>query len=230
MVKKISLGDKFGYLTVIEDLGVYKKEGTSQRRHYFKCKCSCGNEKTVNKSDMTNGKILSCGCYHSKITIKRNRRYNDYYIVNDTVIVKFSNSDKYFLCDLEDLNYIKNHSWYEDKHGYAMSNINRKKIFFHRLILNAQKGEEVDHIFQISKGVCDNRKNNLRICSHQKNMENVSLYKNNTSGYAGVIYDKSCGKWRANISVKGKCKYLGKFDDINDAIKARKKGEEKYRD
>ena len=52
------------------------------------------------------------------------------------------------------------------------------------------------------------------------------LRKNNTSGHKGVCWDKRINKWRAEIMIKGKSHYLGSFENIQDAIKARKQGEE----
>lgn len=230
MRNKVKIGGRFKKMVITEDLGIFQKEGTSARRHYVRCKCDCGKEKVVHLGDLKSGRIQSCGCYNVDKIIERNRRYNKYYIFGETIFVKFSNSNRYFLCDLEDLHYVKEHCWYEDKHGYAISNINRKRCAFHRLVMNAPKEKEVDHIFQVSKGVCDNRKKNLRLCTHQENMENNSFYKNNTSGYTGVVYDKSKNKWIATISIKGRNKHLGLFDKIEDAIEARKLGEWKYRD
>lgn len=230
MFIKVNIGYKYNMLTVLDDLGIYQKEGTSARRHYYRCRCDCGKEKIVCKGDLTSGKTISCGCYSKSNTIKRNRRQNEYHVYDNVIFVKFSNSDRYFLCDLDDLRYIENYCWYEDKHGYAVSNKNKKRIVFHRIVMNAPKNKEVDHIFQVSRGVCDNRKTNLRLCTHQENMENSSLYKNNNSGHAGVSFDKRNNVWVANISVKSKNIYLGVFKNKEEAIKARKEGEVKYRD
>ena len=52
----------------------------------------------------------------------------------------------------------------------------------------------------------------------------------NTSGYNGVYFNKKNEKWVAQIGFKGKTFYLGSFDDIRDAIKARKRSEEMYED
>ena len=52
----------------------------------------------------------------------------------------------------------------------------------------------------------------------------------NTSGYNGVYFNKKNEKWVAQIGFKGKTFYLGSFDDIQDAIKARKRSEEMYED
>lgn len=89
----------------------------------------------------------------------------------------------------------------------------------------------VDHIGG-STTVHDNRKSNLRTYGNNKsefqsrNTWNAKLKSNNTSGTTGVHWDH--GKWCARITVNGKRIILGRFDDINDAVKARKEAEEKY--
>ena len=50
--------------------------------------------------------------------------------------------------------------------------------------------------------------------------------KNNTSGHKGVYWNKRSNKWGAVITIKGERHYLGSFENIQDAIKARELGEE----
>lgn len=52
--------------------------------------------------------------------------------------------------------------------------------------------------------------------------------KNNTSGVIGVSYIKKRKKWTASVMLCGKTIHLGNFDRIEDAIKARLKGEADY--
>lgn len=54
------------------------------------------------------------------------------------------------------------------------------------------------------------------------------LIKSNTSGYNGVYFSKKRGMWIAQITFKGKTRYLGAFRQLSDAVKARQKGEEIY--
>jgi len=54
--------------------------------------------------------------------------------------------------------------------------------------------------------------------------------KNNTSGHKGVSWCKSKGMWEAYISVHNKRIHLGRYHDIEDAVKARIEAEEKYFD
>lgn len=65
--------------------------------------------------------------------------------------------------------------------------------------------EEIDHI---NRNGCDNRWINLRACTRGQNQLNKSLFSNNTSGYTGVHYHKTSGKWRARSGRVS----LGLFD------------------
>ena len=53
-------------------------------------------------------------------------------------------------------------------------------------------------------------------------------YSTNKLGVRGVYYEKRSGKYIAKITVKGKNIVLGYFSKLEDAIKARKNGEENY--
>lgn len=63
--------------------------------------------------------------------------------------------------------------------------------------------------------------------SNIESIKSKKLSKKNTSGVRGVCPTKA-GRWRAVIGYKGKQIYLGEFPNIEDAIMARKAGEEKY--
>lgn len=50
------------------------------------------------------------------------------------------------------------------------------------------------------------------------------------SGHTGIYLDKHSGKWIANINFRKKRYYLGRYDDINKAVNARKLGEQRLHD
>lgn len=52
----------------------------------------------------------------------------------------------------------------------------------------------------------------------------------NTSGYTGVYRQKRTGKWAAQIGFKNKMYYLGAYEKMEDAIEARKRGEQMHDD
>ncbi len=56
-------GEKFGRLTAIEPT----KRRDSKGSVYWRCKCSCGNEKEVTEDSLTSGNIISCGCRRQEV-------------------------------------------------------------------------------------------------------------------------------------------------------------------
>lgn len=68
MAYPISIGDRFGRLTVISD--VIRVAHTTVARRYRNCKCDCGNEKLVQETYLRNGSIQSCRCLQREATSK----------------------------------------------------------------------------------------------------------------------------------------------------------------
>ena len=57
-----------------------------------------------------------------------------------------------------------------------------------------------------------------------------TVRKNNTSGVTGVEWWAAKQRWRASICFKGKRHYLGSYVRFEDAVQARKRGEERFHD
>ena len=83
-------------------------------------------------------------------------------------------------------------------------------------------GYYIDHI---NHNPVDCRKENLRICTKSQNQYNSKIPINNKSGYKGVCWVKSAHKWHSYISHDNIVENLGYYDDINEAIKARRDAE-----
>lgn len=92
-----------------------------------------------------------------------------------------------------------------------------KSLLLHRLIMDAKKGDIVDHK---NHNTLDNRKSNLRITKQNQNTKNrKSKNINNTSGYRNV---SKVGKWwHVQLQINGKNIILKKFplDKLNEAGK-----------
>ena len=58
-------GMRFGKLTVLERDYAYEQEHHTNSS-YWKCKCDCGNIKTIRRSSLINGITHSCGCMRAK--------------------------------------------------------------------------------------------------------------------------------------------------------------------
>ncbi|PWU04799.1 MAG: hypothetical protein C5B43_04135 [Verrucomicrobia bacterium] len=127
--------------------------------------------------------------------------------------------------DDEDFERVSKYNWSFDGNGYAFRIEKGKIIKLHRFIMNCPKGMEVDHI---DGDGLDNRKSNLRICSHIKNTYNQKnrLNVNNTSGFKGV--HKVRKKYRAYISYNHKRINLGYFKSAKEAAIAYNKAAIKF--
>ncbi len=133
------------------------------------------------------------------------------------------NKGKVALVDDEDYAILSLFKWYAHKKRntyYAVTNIvlNNKQITLqlHRFLLNAKKGQQSDHINRYS---LDNRKCNLRFCTHSENQMNRYSNKNSTSKYKGVSWHKASNKWCAKIRFNGESIHLGVFKNERDAAK-----------
>ena len=105
----------------------------------------------------------------------------------------------------------------------------RRSVKMHRLVMDAQKGQIVDHI---NGNPLDNRRSNLRFATAAENARNHKKQKLINKGpcsskYKGVTL--SCSKpagfgpyyyWRAQITVDSVNHYLGQFDLEEDAARA----------
>ena len=113
--------------------------------------------------------------------------------------------------------------------GYKRGLIWRQTYPAHRIawavFYGSWPSDQIDHINGVKD---DNRISNLRDVTHAENNKNKSMQSNNTSGVNGVRWNKADRKWRAFITVEKKFKYLGGFQEIEDAIAARKAAEVKY--
>lgn len=65
-------GKRFGRLTVIERDYEYQK-ALNSKNIYWKCKCDCGNEKSIKGSHLSEGMIRSCGCLRDEELHARTR-------------------------------------------------------------------------------------------------------------------------------------------------------------
>ena len=131
------------------------------------------------------------------------------------------------LISIDKIPLVKDYIWSLTSNGYTFSRTknSQKGDLIHRLIMNPDKGEVVDHI---NGNKLDNRNDNLRVCSYSQNLMNAKLKNNNTSGVTGVWYNKKNGKWYAEIFFDGNKKNIGGYLNKKDAITSRREAERVY--
>ena len=240
------IGTKFGLLTV-----------TSVRRDKNKlikclCTCDCGKEKEVFYSNLKAGRTKSYG--HLE---KENReKFKDIKgeVFSDLTVVRKTSSRKDGLvlwecqcsCGRKVIinrkqllrGYVKDCGFHEmdelvEKQFGELTvtsySVNKKKVF-----CKCSCGNE---IWAAKSNVLNGH---TKSCGHLQlsdrlpridgvafSLFNMKIPKGNTSGYKGVSKRKN-GKWLAYITFRGKRITLGEFENIKDAVVARKNAETKY--
>lgn len=119
--------------------------------------------------------------------------------------------------DSEDYEWLMKFTWFADYSEcgdcfYAATNMRadekRRVVRMHRLITDCPSGKQVDHA---DTDTLNNRRGNLRVCTHAENQRNRSANRLNTSGFKGVSLHRETGKWCAEIWLDNRKKYLGLF-------------------
>ena len=72
-------------------------------------------------------------------------------------------------------------------------------LYFHREVMSPPSGMEVDHI---NGDQLDNRRENLRICTHAENLRNRAMFKNNRSGYPNVYFESARARRKASFTAQ----------------------------
>lgn len=119
-----------------------------------------------------------------------------------------------------------------DKHArtsYRRIRIDGRNYLEHRIVWLHYYGQwpqgEIDHI---NGDGTDNRIANLREVDRSANMRNQRKRLDNTSGVNGVYWDTRSAKWHAHIRVNGRRFYLGLFENLEDATRARREAEARF--
>lgn len=131
--------------------------------------------------------------------------------------VEIKRKNQIILCqiDEEDFKLFKKYKWYVTVRGYITRDVKGQKLLFHRMIMNCPAGMYVDHI---DGDPTNNKKENLRIVTHQQNMMNKM--KRNNRKYKGVYWQEHAKKWRSSISVNQKRIHIGYFNNPVEAAMA----------
>lgn len=127
--------------------------------------------------------------------------------------------NKHTIVSPEDFEQISSKLWNARKasHGDYVFLSDSFPVSLARFIVRAIKGQLVDHI---NGNTLDNRRDNLRICTRQQNIQNSAKSKRSKQKYKGITLSQYNGKYYAKIKINGMYIHLGTFETEEDAARA----------
>lgn len=192
-------GMRFGKLTALRPTAKRGLHGSV----VWLCRCDCGNEVEAELRQLTAGYRKSCGCLgHPPLKDFVGKRFGKLLVVG-----------------------------YEGKrngmHQWRCLCDCGKETVVGQTLLQTGKTRSCGCLqavtYRDNLGLVDGTS-----VAMLKMVKSGRLFKSNTSGYNGVYYNKRRERWVAQITFKGKTRYLGSFQKLADAVEARQRGEEIY--
>ena len=197
----IKIGDKFGLLTIISELGKNK-----HGRRLFKCKCDCGKDVARSLQYLTTAIKPNCHCLRGVTHgMSRTRIYSIHKGIkqrcrNTNCSIYYKYGEKGIdVCD----------EWYNSFEAFkdwAFANGYDDKLTIDRIDNNKGYFPE-----------------NCRWADYTTQNTNMSLLKTNKSGYAGISLANKGKKYVCVISVNNKSKRIGSYNTKKEAVEARNK-------
>jgi len=190
---------RFGHLVAIQEV---KREG--KRKHYWLCKCDCGNETVVEESHLKDGHTKSCGCYRSKKGLKdlTGQRFGRLTVVRRVVGEDGKNNCWECRCDCGNICICR------------QTNLRSGTTKSCGCLQEEIRKENMKKAIHFVDGTCVER------IASKKN------YSNNKTGCRGV-YRRENNTWRASIGFQGKLYSLGSYHTFEEAVRARQEAEER---
>lgn len=106
-------------------------------------------------------------------------------------------------------------------YGYLQVWVDGYMYLVHRIIWRHVTGAWPDPFIDHRDGDgINNRWSNLREATHAQNHQNLAIRATNKSGFPGVSWDASRGKWKAQITLNRRNRCIGRFDSPEAAGQA----------
>lgn len=115
-----------------------------------------------------------------------------------------------------------------DNNGYLQIRIDGKAYTAHRLIYLMHHGALPKRVDHIDCDKLNNRIENLRACEVNQNAWNAKTSSKSKSGIKNVVWHTRDRKWQVAVSVNGKQRNFGYYDDIDLAELVATEARNKY--
>jgi len=186
----------------------------------WECKCDCGKVTYVLGGNLRSGRQKSCGCLDYERKVKHgntsgSKETPEYRAWKNMKKRCYNTKDKY----------------YQDYGGRGIKVCDRWLHSFENFLEDMGKRPSPKHSLDRIDYNGDYSPENCRWVTASEQIINQRLRKDNKSGYKGVTWEKRRKQWYVYIKPGSNMKriYVGAFDNLEDAIEARKQAEIKYR-
>lgn len=175
-------------------------EYNAYNRRLYECTCLlCGNKRMATKQNLQRGEIKDCGNHHS---------------YNDIQGRHFGKLKAVYVTDKKSSTKNQCRIWHcECKCGKECDVLYSELVSGNVQSCGCLKAEKIKQLYVDGTAPCK--------------IDNPRIRATNTSGVTGVYYDKSRGKWVAEIMFRKQKYYLGRYDKKEDAIAVRKEAEKR---
>lgn len=203
---KIKIGDKFGRLVVLKNVGIV--EGNT----CFRCECVCKNIRIVRGCDLYREHTRSCGCLQRENRIKHNMAGTPEYDTWVGIIQRCTNPNS------------KSYKNYGER-GITVCTewLHSFKAFFQDMG-RKPKGLTIERI----NNELGYFKENCRWATYSEQNTNQRIKRKNKVGITGVSWSKQAKKYHVQIAMNYKRYHIGYFKNLEDARAARIAAEQKY--
>ncbi|MEE0800422.1 MAG: AP2 domain-containing protein [Gemmiger sp.] len=248
-------GQRFGKLVVVEKAGS-GPNGYAQ----WRCRCDCGREILAESRDLRRGARQDCGCMGSKPRRDLRGRKFGQLEAEEPTDARTPDGDVIWRCRCGCGNVVEvsSRDLLRGRKQDCGCGLNRSMEWIGRrfgslTVLN-YAGKKNHRTYWRCRCDCGNvldvresclknghttscgcRADPTLYCHYVEGtlveaIASHTVAKNNTSGVRGVTLDRRTHRWVARIGFRGKTYYLGSYEKLEDARKARLKGEEMYDD
>ena len=207
-------GEIFCHWEVIKKCNV-----TKHKNAYWICKCKCGNEKSIRGTALRAGLSRNCGCVTHDL-------------IRETKIKRYGNKPKTSTSEYKTWSHIKarcynqNNNKYGDYGGRGIKMCDRWVDSFETFLNDMGEKPTPDHSIERDNVDGNYEPSNCRWATWEEQCRNKRVV--NKLGIPGVYWDKSRNNYRVTISIGGKSKTVGRYEELTDAVRSRKEAELKY--